>query len=138
MIADVTPRVGGGKRDRQVRELHPGVFGERDELLDDVEAPLVGEVLQTHAAAVRVGLLALAVAAGEHALGERAPHERSHSVALGDGKDLPFDAAVEDRVGRLFGVKALEAPAAQRPTVPRRSPRPRSTRNRWRGPCRRG
>ena len=59
--------------------------------------------------AAQVGLLALADAPGEHPLRERAPHQRAHPVALGDGQHLGLDAAVEDRVGRLLGAEPLQA-----------------------------
>ena len=85
-----------------------GLLGERDELLDRVEPTLVAQV-PYEAARPEVVLLTLAVAAGQHALAERAPDQRAHPVALGHRQDLAFDAAVEDRVGRLLGAEALQA-----------------------------
>jgi hypothetical protein len=61
-----------------------GLFGERDELLEHVELALVAEVLRPAARAEGVGLLALSVAAGEQALGQRAPDQCAHSGALTD------------------------------------------------------
>jgi hypothetical protein len=54
------------------------------------------------------GLLALADAAGELPLRERAPHQNAHPVALGDREDFGFDTAAEDRVRRLLGAESLE------------------------------
>jgi len=51
----------------------------------------------------------------EHPLRERAPHQGAHAVATGDGQDLGFDAAVEDRVGRLLGAEPLEAASLGHP-----------------------
>jgi hypothetical protein len=48
-----------------VRQRHPGILGEGDELLDGVEPALVAQVLEAEAGPVAVGLPALAVAAGE-------------------------------------------------------------------------
>src|ERR1700733_6361547 len=75
----------------------PGVLGEGDERLDGVEPPLVAQVPEPVAGPPRVGLLPLAVAAGEQALRERAPDQGAHAVALADRQDLALDRAVEDR-----------------------------------------
>src|SRR5580693_6815737 len=63
----------------------------------------------THTGAAQVVVLVLAHAAGEQALAERAPDHGAHAEALDGGQDLAFDAAVEDGVGRLFGVESREA-----------------------------
>ena len=100
--------VGDGERHREVGHGQARLRGERDELLDDVEAALVGEVVD-HAGAAQVVVLVLADAAGEQALAERAPDQGAHAEALGGGQDLALDAAVEDGVGRLLGVEPREA-----------------------------
>ena len=86
----------------------PASLGERDELFDDVEAALVGEVVD-HVGAAQVVVLVLAYAAGEQALAERAPDQGAHAEALGGGQYLALDAAVEDGVDRLLGVESREA-----------------------------
>ena len=60
-------RVRDREGHRQVGQRHPGFLGDGDQLLDDIEPALVAQVLEAEAAPVRVGLLALAVAAGEQA-----------------------------------------------------------------------
>jgi len=74
-----------------------------------VELALVAEVLRHAAGPMGAGLLALAEAAGERALAERAPDQRAHPVALADRQHLAFDAPVDDRVRRLLGPEVLQA-----------------------------
>jgi hypothetical protein len=59
--------------------------------------------------AAQVGLLPLADAAGEHSLREGTPYQDAHPVALRGRQHLAFDAAAEDRVGRLLGAEPLQA-----------------------------
>ena len=89
--------MGDGERDGQVDELDVGLVGESDELLDGVDPSFVAEMSEDPGAA-QVGRLSPADASGEHALGERAPHEDSHAVPLRDGDDLALDAAVVNAV----------------------------------------
>ena len=65
---------------------------------------------------------------GQHALCHRAPYHHAHPVALADRQHLAFDAAAQDRVGRLLGAEPLPARAVPRPIAPRRSPRRESSR----------
>ena len=59
--------VSDRERHREVRHRQARLFGERDDLLDGVEPALVAQVPEAEAGPVRVGLLALAVPAGEQA-----------------------------------------------------------------------
>jgi hypothetical protein len=48
-------------------------------------------------------------AAGEHSLPERPPDEDAHPVTLRDRQHLAFDAAAEDRIGRLIRAEPFQA-----------------------------
>ncbi|SNY46838.1 hypothetical protein SAMN05421748_10815 [Paractinoplanes atraurantiacus] len=65
--------------------------------------------------AAQVGLPAPADAAGQRALGERAPDQGAQAVTLGGGQDLGLDATIEQGIRRLLGVQALEAAALGQP-----------------------
>ena len=97
------------ERHREVGHPDAGLLGERDDLLHGVDPPLV-LVVPEHGRASEIGLLSPPEPSGQHAAGERTPDEGAHAVALRDGQHFPFDATVQDRVGRLLGAEALEAP----------------------------
>jgi hypothetical protein len=97
-------RVGDREGHREVGHREAGLLGEWDELFDDAELALVGEVLLTvQLGPVGADLLALAVSAGEQTLGQWAPDQRAHPVPPADRQDLAFDAPVDDRVRRVAG-----------------------------------
>jgi len=75
-------------------QRHPGLVRERDELLHDVDAALVGQVAEVLAGAAQVGLLPPAHAPGEQPLRQRAPDDGAHAVPLRDGEDVALDAPV--------------------------------------------
>jgi hypothetical protein len=100
--------MGDRERHREVRHRQARLLGDGNDLLDGIE-PGLGAEAGEQCGAVQVGLQVLADAAGEHSLGERAPHHHVHPVTLGDGQHLGLDAAVEDRVGRLLGAEPLQA-----------------------------
>ena len=78
-------------------------LGQGDELLDRIETALIGHLSRHDLRTQAVGQgPALAVAPGEQALGQRAPHQYAHAVALADWQHLALDAAVKDGIGRLL------------------------------------
>ena len=100
--------VGDGERHREVGHGQPGLGGERDELLNDVKAVFVGEVVD-HAArrrslcwSLRTRPVSRPWPSGPQT---RVPRPKRWVV----GQDLALDAAVEDGVGRLLGVETREA-----------------------------
>src|SRR5664280_2846375 len=100
-------RVRDGERHGEVGHRQPRFFGEWDQLLHRVEAPLITERQREELRADDVVVLPAADAAGEHALTEWAPGEDAHAVLLRDRKHLTLDAAVQDRVRRLLGTEPV-------------------------------
>src|SRR5262249_46600571 len=120
----VAQHPGGGV----ARQRHVHLAGQADEVLDDVEtargprrihiearrdegAELAG-VART--GGVRDGP-ALAVAPGEPAALQGAPHDRPEAMRLAHGKDLALRLAREDGVRRLRRDEALEVAALADP-----------------------
>ena len=114
--------MGQDERVRHVREGDAGLLGHDDQILHQVELPLVrveGRVVPGGdrgaplliAADPRVlgGLLPAAVLPGEPPAGQRAPHDGAHPVSLDHRQDVPFDVPGEDAVGRLLADESLEA-----------------------------
>ncbi|GAB3974147.1 hypothetical protein V1634_19675 [Plantactinospora veratri] len=67
--------MGDRERHGEVGQLRPGLFGDREEPLDGVEATFGAVVRAAESVAVAVGPSTPAEASGEHAPGERAPDE---------------------------------------------------------------
>jgi hypothetical protein len=111
-------RVGDRERHRKVSDGQARLLGERDDLLNRIKPALVAQVPEAVRGPVSVRLLALAVAAGQQAAGQRTPHQRAHAVALADRQYLALDPAVEDRVRRLLGAEALQAAPLSDPLGP--------------------
>ena len=106
--------------DGQLDQRHARVVGHLRELLDRLELALVlrqrhvearGEALARGRGRRAVG----APVPGQPAAAERAVGEDAHAVALRGRQDVELDAAHEQRVRRLLGAEALQAPLARGP-----------------------
>src|ERR1700722_141455 len=99
---------------RKVGHRQSRFFGERDQPLHRVQAPLITERRHEFRAS-NVAILPAPDPAGEHALTEWSPDKNAHAVLLRDRKDLTLDAAVQDRVRRLVGTEPLQAAPFRHP-----------------------
>ena len=80
-------RVRDRERHREMGHRQPRFFGERDQPLHRVQAPLIAE-RRVEFRAGDVGVLPAADPAGEHALTEWSPGKNAHAVLLRNRKDL--------------------------------------------------